>query len=453
MHIAIDRTELQQGLAATERAALVLFLAMLPLFESPKAIAVTVFLGAAAGRHLLAPGPLRRPGALEAALLVLVATALLSGLAALVAGIGPPGAGPLRGAGEVALAAAVFIAVYRGGYGDGFRVALLWVALGAAAATAVAGALFQWLPAESRFAYAVLMSLGNANTATLYLGTCMACGLVLAVAAWRGRRWWQLAAAGAAVLAATAAFLFLGSRNATLALAVAVLALVVLGSGRARLPVAGLALAVVVGVVTLTSPSLTSKFQRVDFGSVEGILGARTDFWELGWAMFLDRPVLGAGWRNFGRVDAATLGFDFQPGTAIAEADHAHNQYLNVLAEGGVLGFAAYVAVLGVAALALWRRRPAAPGDRAVVWSAGVAAWIMIVVGGLFEVSFRAEVAMLAMTLLALALGPGPADAGGGGAKRVDRPGPSGLANPGVSPHSKGPDRRRRSAAPAGRFR
>lgn len=59
--------------------------------------------------------------------------------------------------------------------------------------------------------------------------------------------------------------------------------------------------------------------------------------WNAAWAMFQDRPLLGVGMGNFGVLFAQYAPPPWQNLTG-----HAHNYYLNLLAEGGLMGLATY---------------------------------------------------------------------------------------------------------------
>jgi O-antigen ligase len=78
----------------------------------------------------------------------------------------------------------------------------------------------------------------------------------------------------------------------------------------------------------------------------------RTDLWQVGWRMVRDRPVLGVGAGNFAD---ASIRYLLQPGRLersdlIADTPKvAHNTYLAILAELGLVGATMFVALAGVA--------------------------------------------------------------------------------------------------------
>ncbi|MCX6021005.1 MAG: O-antigen ligase family protein [Chloroflexi bacterium] len=198
---------------------------------------------------------------------------------------------------------------------------------------------------------------------------------------WRLRS--LLAAAGTLMLAAVGMSL---SRGAWIALAGAVAVVLALhsGTGRRILGVSFLAalLVAVFGAVGALPPELLSRLEIVtqylqlfdarhvtltpqNFALVE-----RMAIWQAAAAMSSDHPVLGVGIGNF---DAFYLAYALRGWLDLP--GHAHNVYLTLLAETGVIGLAVYCAAylaLAVSVLRAWRRalRPDAPAD-AYPWAVG----------------------------------------------------------------------------------
>lgn len=204
---------------------------------------------------------------------------------------------------------------------------------------------------------------GNANETAAALGAGAALAAALALALKEPAL--RLAAAIVLPLCLFSMFLTL-SRGALVALA-AMLVTTVLVAGRRRGPalVAALVAAVLcVGYfVAIAPPAAAERVLRSDGGS------GRTDIWRVGWRMVEANPVIGVGAGNFANTSVHYL---LEPG-AILRDDYivdtpkvAHNMYLEILAELGVIGFALFLTVLGYSlycALAAVKRFGAA-GDR-----------------------------------------------------------------------------------------
>jgi len=74
------------------------------------------------------------------------------------------------------------------------------------------------------------------------------------------------------------------------------------------------------------------------------------------WRVFLDHPVLGVGPGHF----AAYYSNDYSNRLGLVEQTHyyrAHNLYLETLAETGLVGFACFIAIVGVTMRGLWSER------------------------------------------------------------------------------------------------
>jgi O-antigen ligase len=388
---------------AIEQTFLLVLVVALPLFESPKWIALTGFLTAAAIRHATLGGMPRSLAPLWAALAVLMA-AMISGLAAF-AESGWGSLDPLSGAGEILLVLLTLLAALYGGYDIRFRRLALWATV---SATAVAGAWTVWSHWGKPEPLSTMLSLGNVNTAALYVTlatTAMAALLADAV-----QRWSPSALPLVAMLAIGVITLIdLGSRTGMLSivLGVGMVGLLCLGRWGPAALAGGLGL-LSVGI-WLRSPRLVEKFDSIELAGLAGLDAARAPIWEFGAEVFLRNPLIGVGWGNFRQVDRAALGFHVDPESILAHADHAHNQYLNILAEGGLIGFAAVAAFFGALVWRLWTIRPKRPAA-SPVWLAGVAALPAMLAGGLFEIFLVAEIALLLAILIGLAAAPPDAD-------------------------------------------
>ena len=80
-----------------------------------------------------------------------------------------------------------------------------------------------------------------------------------------------------------------------------------------------------------------------------GNVSGRVELWRGAWRMFLDRPWLGVGPGNFG-----TEFTRYQAGAVFS--NYAHNTYLQVAVEQGVLGLIAFLATMAAVLAWSWRR-------------------------------------------------------------------------------------------------
>lgn len=193
------------------------------------------------------------------------------------------------------------------------------------------------------------VSIGNANetAASLVVGGTLAVALAFAL---RGKPVLRLLTAIAVPLCVFAVFLTL-SRGGLVALGASLVAGIVM-AGRRRGVVLGFAGAAVLATVLYFGVFAPAE-ARDRILELEGGTG-RTDIWTVGWRMVEDQPLVGVGAGNF---PVASIHYLLEPG-ALMRTDFivdnpkvAHNTYLNVLAELGVVGFILFLAIL---AFPLW---------------------------------------------------------------------------------------------------
>lgn len=228
-------------------------------------------------------------------------------------------------------------------------------------------------------------------------------GLYAAVAALLGLGIIMSWSRGAWLGAAAAAVIVVGFRNRRSALltlsAVIVLALLITVTGTAELPgFIGARLNDLGSYFTGPDPAHT-EITDANFSVLE-----RLAHWQAGLRMFEDRPWLGVGIGNYAVAYPA-----YQLPHWYAPLGHAHNIFINFLAETGALGAAAFVALWLALPIAVWRRGqrggttpPAKMWDRAL--SIGLlGAWGYITVHSLFDNLFVQHIQLqLALLLCAM---------------------------------------------------
>ena len=248
--------------------------------------------------------------------------------------------------------------------------------------------------------------LTGANVEANALATLLVVCAVLASALVLAARRSSIARTAALVAALTAMASFFGtfSRGGFIALGAAIIAGLVYG-GRSRPALVILVVAAaLVGSVFLRETT-SDAVARLTSSNTSG----RADIWRLGLRMVKAHPVVGVGSGNYTTAEPHYL--LVSPG-AIERADLlidrplvAHNIYLHVLAEMGVIGLALFLSVLGfsigaaVRAVSLLRKR----GDRAleVLGRALVVALV-----GILAADFFASEQYSKQLWLLLAMGP-----------------------------------------------
>lgn len=176
---------------------------------------------------------------------------------------------------------------------------------------------------------------------------------------------WVRAVHAVGSLLALVAVCLSDSRGPLLALVVAMLCLmpVYIEKFKVRHLLAGLLAAAVAlaGVTFLTTMgarlleifSQVSAYAHHDMADTS--VGARLAMWSAAWRLFLAHPVFGVGINQFGDYLRMMIAHGQAP-SFVSVFDHAHNEYVEYLAVGGVVGFA-WLLWAFVAPIAYFARR------------------------------------------------------------------------------------------------
>ena len=247
-----------------------------------------------------------------------------------------------------------------------------------------------------------------------FLAAALVAGVALSLAGFIAARGWpllRLAAAGATGLCLLAFFLT-GSRGGFVGFAVALMAMVIVAGqprARARAAIVALALALcTVAYYAFYAPQeIRERIESATQGEVAREEG-RVTIWTVGWRMVEDQPVQGVGIGNFEEQSPHHV---LEPGTlprgdlVIDRPSVAHNTYLGVLAELGVIGAALFLAVIGfsVGTAVTAARRFAARGE----WRMeALARGLVVALAGVLAADFFISAEVSKVTWLLLALGP-----------------------------------------------
>ncbi len=152
----------------------------------------------------------------------------------------------------------------------------------------------------------------------------------------------------AALAVISVAFFATQSRGGLLALVTAAIAAVLVSPPRQRRRIMGVVLLIAaVGVAMLSTTR--GEFARItNFG---GGTSGRNDIWRVAWLVFEHHPVAGVGANNFSVVEP-NYALDITNATRVSYIAEqpllfpAHNSYLQMLTDVGVIGLIAYLAVI-----------------------------------------------------------------------------------------------------------
>jgi O-antigen ligase len=176
------------------------------------------------------------------------------------------------------------------------------------------------------------------------------------------------------ILAGTT-ILLTASRGATLATVVA-LAIVPLTqarlNGRQRIALLLTIALLVAGVLYFVPATSWQRLSTMPSEFERGTFTGRTIIWKAGWEIFRNHPFLGIGVNSFRIIVSRVLAEPIRLGEP-DPAPPAHNTFLSVLVEQGVLGFAVFCALLGALGLSL-RGMPAFPKR---LWIVSLGVWVV----------------------------------------------------------------------------
>lgn len=162
-----------------------------------------------------------------------------------------------------------------------------------------------------------------------------------------------------AFLAGLTASLLSGSRGGWIAIILVLIPLYWYGPHAARLMTVRRALLMAAGCaiagfvlfsfklqVTNRLDAVSHDIQQFEKGNPMTSVGERLEMWRAAWIMFSDHPLIGVGKVNFGpALNELKKSGDVHPG--IGNFGYAHNEMINALATGGLLGALALLMLYG----------------------------------------------------------------------------------------------------------
>lgn len=393
------------NLNSAEQWALLAMVAFLPALEAPKKIAVVLFLASWVINRWRSKewgGPWSGWD--------FAALALIGGAYASAAfGAFWPEKG-LGAANDVLIYSLVFLALRRSRFDEKFLWRLFAVAIVATLLTLLYG--YWGLLVTKKRVFLGLNSVGHVNHSAIYMAIIFSMALAWAAAAIGA--WRQRALLWVAVAMLWLSLFVSGARGALIPVVLFVLLWLFARAGMMRralwkpfllvVLMLGGAVALVPGVVEKTKGNIEAKELAARRPAVArvALLAAR------------EYPTFGVGISNFAKIDPEMVaGWQEKSGQVFDPQDlyfstHAHSLYFNTLAERGLIGFLPLLGFLAGIGLALYRQRPqggAAPLQQ-TLWGAALGAWVITVVGGVFNTTLHHEHALIAMILFGVWLAP-----------------------------------------------
>jgi O-antigen ligase len=320
------------------------------------------------------------------------------------------------GAHELARYAVLGWMVKRGGYS---AKEVRWV-LGALVCSVVAGLAFGYWRLWSGAAQSgtlQLHSVGHVNHTAIYIAIMLGVCASWLFARWRAWTAGRRTAAFAVLALVLVSLVVTASRGAIGVGLVMVPVLAIAWWPRWRAPF--IASLVVVTLTVAAMIGLNMEVVRKQEANVaaENVLAFRDGIWRMGLAAWERYPWFGVGMGNYSLISHELVrSWRTEAGKDYDEAryvrfPHAHNLFVNTLAERGVVGFAALAAVLLAWLAVLIRDRPRPQDDDVtwIAWGGAASAWFVTVGVGMVNTTLHHEHGLLAALLLGLWLSTLPA--------------------------------------------
>jgi O-antigen ligase len=121
------------------------------------------------------------------------------------------------------------------------------------------------------------------------------------------------------------------------------------------------------GALYLAPATSRQRLATLPAEATQGTLHNRTQIWRAGWNVLRRHPLLGAGAGAYPEAVRPRLGIPAIPGHRYV----AHNSYLSVLVECGVVGLGLFLTLLAVLAAFVWIM----PSVERALWSVMLATW------------------------------------------------------------------------------
>ena len=141
-------------------------------------------------------------------------------------------------------------------------------------------------------------------------------------------------------------------------------------------------------VVVVSAPSaVRERFGTL--GSSGAEIGTRTDIWRAAVSIWEQHPLLGVGVGGFpvAYAESPIPGKLYLPNTVFQPPPHAHNLFLNLLAEQGIVGFLVFAALIVVALRTAIRLRAGPERFMRLLGTGLLAALLAFLVHNLFDVT------------------------------------------------------------------
>ena len=288
--------------------------------------------------------------------------------------------------------------VYRAGFSETQRLGVaFWATLGTVVGL-IYGAWAHYIQGVGDFW--TLNSVGHVNHAAIYNAIITGMAFTALLTYWRTltlayRMIWL------AMLALCLLYVITGESRATFGAVFAMMLALGLVFARKNIKIlfgAVGAIALLIAVALLADVRVVAKQETNNSQNI--VLSYRDTIWKAGLESAKQHPLFGVGKENFSSVYIAGEGFTGDN----HHSSHAHNIYVNTLAETGIWGLGWLLALFGGVGISLLRYLPGKTSSTAhwAAWGFGASGLSITLIVGLVNTTFHHEHGNLAMLCFAL---------------------------------------------------
>ena len=366
----------------TEWYSLLMCIFSIPMFESPKSIFLVVAILMFLIRHYIDQDIRKTLFAADSRLgfLALALAAVISAAFAQRPGLA------IQGSLDI-LKMFFLFAVVATDFSDerSVRIIALWVII----STAIASIWGLVEYAVIKKTFLELHSVGHSNHSSIYLALAMWVAVCYFFAAETGLAKWTALLCSMLILAA---LLFTASRATFLAFIVSAACLVALsGLSRKKLLYAAMAAGSSILIAWIMFRDVAFNFLNKGIGFQS--LFNRVDIWNMAWEVIKQHPIVGVGAKHFQLQDPVVYGV-----IVTEKLSHAHNLFLNILVQYGIIGLVALLFLFYLVGKGL---RPATGN---FMRPAAFASLIIVIVNGLLNTTMHSEHGLLFALIIGIGL-------------------------------------------------
>jgi O-antigen ligase len=395
----------RRWLAPSEFAFLLLFAFFLPFREAPK----TIFWALYIVTWLINRIPARNFGGPWRIWDSVAVAPLASGvLAAAFAGIRTPSGREWLALNDPFMQTALLLCLWRARYGVGQWKAVFGMLLFSCVISELEG-IWLWKVAGSNQALQ-LKSVGHVNHSAIYLAIMSGLALAFTLDSTRHGSWPNRIIFFGAFVVLLTGVLLSDSRAATATelVLIGILCLIAYGSRQTGKTWSTMIL-IAVGATTVIFGAGTIRKQRTNAKNND-VLSSRDRIWNRGFVSWKANPIFGVGMGNYREISDTkiakwleTEGKSFSQERYFQTMSHAHNTFVNTLAERGSFGLFALLFFLATWGWSLATSAPlrAVNSEHLLFWGGSFSSWLISITVGLANTTLHHEHALLSIVLLA----------------------------------------------------